>query len=72
MQPPFLESLPCNRFGSFPQDLKGTLAQELDFEIEARNSERCAQELARFHFVVIPRVYWEKSSKVCLMNSALF
>ncbi|XP_063155828.1 uncharacterized aarF domain-containing protein kinase 5 isoform X2 [Candoia aspera] len=45
------------------QDLKGTLAQELDFEVEARNGERCARELRHFHFVVIPRVHWEKSSK---------
>lgn len=30
------------------QDLKGTLAQELDFENEGRNAERCAQELKHF------------------------
>lgn len=46
------------------QDLKGTLAQELDFENEGRNSERCAQELKHFHYVVVPRVHWDKSSKV--------
>ncbi|CAB1320820.1 unnamed protein product [Coregonus sp. 'balchen'] len=34
------------------KDLKGTLAQELDFENEARNSERCAEELKHFKFVV--------------------
>ncbi|XP_034372025.1 putative aarF domain-containing protein kinase 5 isoform X1 [Arvicanthis niloticus] len=45
------------------QDLKGTLAQELDFENEGRNAERCAQELKHFHYVVIPRVYWDRSSK---------
>ncbi|XP_060538156.1 uncharacterized aarF domain-containing protein kinase 5 isoform X1 [Pantherophis guttatus] len=45
------------------QDLKGTLAQELDFEIEGHNGERCAQELKHFRFVVVPRVHWEKSSK---------
>ncbi|CAI5778833.1 Hypothetical predicted protein [Podarcis lilfordi] len=45
------------------KDLKDTLAQELDFENEARNSERCAQELKHFDFVVVPRVYWERSSK---------
>ncbi|KAH0617369.1 hypothetical protein JD844_015454 [Phrynosoma platyrhinos] len=44
------------------KDLKGTLAQELDFEIEGRNSERCARELEHFRFVVVPRVYWEKST----------
>ncbi|XP_042322181.1 uncharacterized aarF domain-containing protein kinase 5 isoform X2 [Sceloporus undulatus] len=45
------------------KDLKGTLAQELDFEIEGRNSERCARELEHFRFLVIPHIYWDKSSK---------
>ncbi|PWA15300.1 hypothetical protein CCH79_00008579, partial [Gambusia affinis] len=45
------------------KDLKGTLAQELDFENEARNSERCAEDLKHFHFVVVPKVFWEQTSK---------
>ncbi|XP_034017435.1 uncharacterized aarF domain-containing protein kinase 5 isoform X2 [Thalassophryne amazonica] len=45
------------------KDLKGTLAQELDFENEARNSERCAEELKGFRFVVVPKVFWEQTSK---------
>ncbi|XP_043923654.1 uncharacterized aarF domain-containing protein kinase 5 [Protopterus annectens] len=45
------------------KDLKGTLAQELDFENEGRNSERCALELKNFKYVVIPKVYWDKTSK---------
>uniref|UniRef100_G1RI52 AarF domain containing kinase 5 n=1 Tax=Nomascus leucogenys TaxID=61853 RepID=G1RI52_NOMLE len=45
------------------QDLKGTLAQELDFENEGRNAERCARELAHFPYVVVPRMHWDKSSK---------
>ncbi|XP_005809429.1 uncharacterized aarF domain-containing protein kinase 5 isoform X1 [Xiphophorus maculatus] len=45
------------------KDLKATLAQELDFENEARNSERCAEELKHFHFVVVPKVFWEQTSK---------
>ncbi|XP_028726796.1 uncharacterized aarF domain-containing protein kinase 5 isoform X2 [Peromyscus leucopus] len=45
------------------QDLKGTLAQELDFENEGRNAERCAQELKHFRYIVVPRVHWDKSSK---------
>lgn len=48
----------------WPQDLKGILAQELDFENEARNAERCAQDLKHFHYVVVPRVFWDMSSKV--------
>ncbi|XP_012503604.1 PREDICTED: uncharacterized aarF domain-containing protein kinase 5 isoform X2 [Propithecus coquereli] len=46
------------------QDLKGTLAQELDFKNEGRNAERCAQELGHFRYLVVPRVHWDKSSKV--------
>ncbi|XP_024113639.1 uncharacterized aarF domain-containing protein kinase 5 isoform X1 [Oryzias melastigma] len=45
------------------KDLKETLAQELDFENEARNSERCAEELKHFHFVVVPKVFWQYTSK---------
>ncbi|XP_057684400.1 uncharacterized aarF domain-containing protein kinase 5 isoform X2 [Corythoichthys intestinalis] len=45
------------------KDLKGTLAQELDFENEARNSERCADELKHFKFIVVPKVFWEQTSK---------
>ncbi|XP_070778378.1 uncharacterized aarF domain-containing protein kinase 5 [Enoplosus armatus] len=45
------------------KDLKGTLAQELDFENEARNSERCAEELKHLSFVTVPKVFWEQTSK---------
>ncbi|KAI5214024.1 uncharacterized aarF domain-containing protein kinase 5 isoform X2 [Manis pentadactyla] len=45
------------------QDLKGTLAQELDFENEGRNAERCARELRHFRYIVVPRVHWGVSSK---------
>ncbi|XP_029022243.1 uncharacterized aarF domain-containing protein kinase 5 isoform X2 [Betta splendens] len=45
------------------KDLKGTLAQELDFENEAKNSERCAEELKHFKFVIVPKVFWEQTSK---------
>ncbi|KAM9626830.1 putative aarF domain-containing protein kinase 5 [Trichechus inunguis] len=45
------------------QDLKGTLAQELDFENEGHNAERCARDLGHCHYVVVPRVHWDKTSK---------
>uniref|UniRef100_A0A8C0H5H4 AarF domain containing kinase 5 n=1 Tax=Chelonoidis abingdonii TaxID=106734 RepID=A0A8C0H5H4_CHEAB len=45
------------------KDLKGTLAQELDFENEGRNAERCAQDLRHFPYVVVPKVHWDKCSK---------
>lgn len=50
------------------QDLKETLAQELDFENEARNSERCAEELKHLSFVSVPKVFWEQTSKVSLLR----
>ncbi|XP_078542566.1 putative aarF domain-containing protein kinase 5 isoform X1 [Lissotriton helveticus] len=45
------------------KDLKGTLAQELDFENEGHNSERCAKDLKGFQYILIPKVYWKKTSK---------
>lgn len=58
-------------FICFLQDLKETLAQELDFENEARNSERCAQELKHLRFVSVPKVFWEQTSKVSLLSEVL-
>uniref|UniRef100_A0AAY4CHE8 ABC1 atypical kinase-like domain-containing protein n=1 Tax=Denticeps clupeoides TaxID=299321 RepID=A0AAY4CHE8_9TELE len=45
------------------KDLKGTLGQELDFENEGKNSERCAEDLKHFKFLVVPKVYWDLTSK---------
>ncbi|CAH2286298.1 Hypothetical predicted protein [Pelobates cultripes] len=45
------------------KDLKGTLSQELDFENEGRNSERCAQDLKALPYIHVPRVYWDLTSK---------
>ncbi|KAG8134059.1 hypothetical protein E2320_011839 [Naja naja] len=47
------------------QDLKGTLAQELDFEIEGHNGQRCAQELKHFRFV---RVLTADFYEACKIN----
>nr|XP_027807579.1 uncharacterized aarF domain-containing protein kinase 5 isoform X1 [Marmota flaviventris] len=54
---------PSFSFSWVLQDLKGTLAQELDFENEGHNAERCAQELKHFPYVTVPRVHWDKCSK---------
>ncbi|XP_074414814.1 putative aarF domain-containing protein kinase 5 isoform X3 [Zonotrichia albicollis] len=45
------------------QELKGTLALELDFENEARNSERCGRDLGHLRGVRVPRVHWGHCSK---------
>ncbi|XP_041346951.1 uncharacterized aarF domain-containing protein kinase 5-like, partial [Gigantopelta aegis] len=45
------------------QDLKETLAQELDFENEGRNGERCQKDLQHLSFIYIPKVLWNITSK---------
>ena len=46
------------------QDLKETLAQELDFVNEGRNGEKCFQDLKCFPYIYVPKIYWDKTSKV--------
>lgn len=38
------------------QELRETLAEELDFEHEAHNQERCAHDMVDFPYVYIPKV----------------
>lgn len=45
------------------QELRDTLAEELDFEHEAHNLERCAHDLMHHSFVYVPKVYWKLTSK---------
>jgi len=45
------------------QDLKETLAKELDFENEGRNGERCSRELNHLPYVYVPKVDWKLTSK---------
>ncbi|KAK3765791.1 hypothetical protein RRG08_026262 [Elysia crispata] len=45
------------------QDLKQTLRQELDFENEARNGERCSRDLSHLKFIYVPNVHWDHTSK---------
>ncbi|BFZ13058.1 hypothetical protein BsWGS_16096 [Bradybaena similaris] len=54
---------PKFQFAWVLQDLKGTLKQELDFENEGKNGERCKQDLDHLKFVYIPKVYWDMTSK---------
>lgn len=42
-------------------ELKDTLAQELDFENEAANAERCAADLKGL--ATVPRIHWDLTSK---------
>ncbi|KAL3860525.1 hypothetical protein ACJMK2_010643 [Sinanodonta woodiana] len=44
------------------QDLRDTLAQELDFINEGKNSERCQNDLKHLSYVYVPKVDWNKTS----------
>ncbi|XP_048771954.1 uncharacterized aarF domain-containing protein kinase 5-like isoform X3 [Ostrea edulis] len=44
------------------QDLKDTLAQELDFINEGKNSEKCQRDLSHLKYVYVPKVHWDKTS----------
>jgi len=48
-------------FGWMLRDLKNSVQKELDFINEAKNAERCAEELKHFDFIHIPKVYHELS-----------
>ncbi|CAG5116393.1 unnamed protein product [Candidula unifasciata] len=54
---------PKFQFAWVLQDLKKTLKQELDFENEGRNGERCSKDLGHLKFVYVPKVYWDMTSK---------
>ncbi|XP_064598910.1 uncharacterized aarF domain-containing protein kinase 5-like isoform X2 [Liolophura sinensis] len=45
------------------QDLKGNLAEELDFEKEGRNGEECQRDLKDFKYIYVPKIHWGKTSK---------
>lgn len=50
-------------FGWVLADMKGTLAQELDFENEGRNGERCSNDLKDLKYIHVPCIHWDKTSK---------
>lgn len=45
------------------EELFDTLAQELDFEIEGKNAERCAENVKQHTYVHVPKVYWDLTTK---------
>lgn len=54
---------PTFEFSWVLQDLKQTLKQELDFENEGSNGERCAKDLSHLNFVYVPKIHWNMTSK---------
>jgi aarF domain-containing kinase len=49
------------------QDMGDKLREELDFEIEAKNGERCAQELKELTYAKVPDILWKYTNKVSSM-----
>ncbi|XP_070575871.1 uncharacterized aarF domain-containing protein kinase 5-like [Ptychodera flava] len=45
------------------QDLKGTIAKELDFENEGKNAERCGADVKHLKYAYIPKIYWDLTTK---------
>ncbi|KAH8339502.1 hypothetical protein KR074_010781, partial [Drosophila pseudoananassae] len=45
-------------FGWILNDLKKNLVQELNFEQEGRNAERCAADMKKLKYVHVPKVHW--------------
>ncbi|KAK7115004.1 hypothetical protein V1264_000956 [Littorina saxatilis] len=50
------------------QDLKETLRQELDFEQEARNGEKCRSDLKHLKYVYVPEIFWDTTTKRVLVT----
>ena len=48
---------------TYIQELHSTLAEELDFEHEGENLEKCGRDLSQFRYVHVPQVKWKLSSK---------
>ncbi|XP_015591317.1 uncharacterized aarF domain-containing protein kinase 5 isoform X2 [Cephus cinctus] len=44
-------------------EMRDTLVQELDFENEGRNSEKCARDLQSYSYAYVPKVHWDCTSK---------
>lgn len=48
------------------QDVFEALTKELDFENEGKNGEQCAEDLKKYKYAYVPKIYWDLSSKVVL------
>ncbi|KAL7630789.1 UNVERIFIED_CONTAM: hypothetical protein RMT77_017219 [Armadillidium vulgare] len=44
-------------------DLRKTLEQELDFINEAKNGERCAEDLKKLKYIHVPEIFWNYTTK---------
>ncbi|CAM9824095.1 unnamed protein product [Lampetra fluviatilis] len=58
---------PDFRFLWLVEEARKNLPVELDFMNEGRNAERAASMLHKFHFLKVPRIFWELSTDRVLM-----
>ncbi|CAB4030811.1 Hypothetical predicted protein, partial [Paramuricea clavata] len=54
---------PSFAFSWIFEELKHKLVEELDFEQEGENGERCYRELKHLSFVTVPRINWDMTTK---------
>lgn len=59
---------PSFNFGWVLDDLKTSLAQELDFINEGKNGEKCARDLKNMKFVYVPKILWDYCSNRVLVT----
>lgn len=55
------QSVELKRYSPFQivREFERSLLRELDFSVECKNAERIAQNIAKFKFAKIPKIYWE-------------
>ena len=59
-----LQESECDIFVCALQDLQQNLEKELDFNMEAKNSKKCAEGLSELLFIHVPQVLSDLSTKV--------
>lgn len=59
--------LPTLNIGEIVDDLRHSIPQELDFIHEGQNAERVARNFAGNPSVVVPKIYWEYTSRRVLV-----
>lgn len=55
---------PSFNFDWVLKDLSSSLKEELDFRKEAKNSERCAEDLKGHSYIYVPKIYSDYCSSV--------
>lgn len=59
---------PNFKFAWIVEDLRDNMLQELDFIHEGQNLERCANDLKKLDYVYIPKINWNLSGLVTIIQ----